>query len=159
MHTHATHLHPGIPPHHAADLLDCLELSDDDHVLVIGDDTLDLMCALLRRGCGAVTVMRPHEGVRPEPVELVVVPAVRDAATAAHALALARRALGAGGRLVLHVPHDPGHAVTTDIARVLRAQAFGAVRIQELDDGTVLSAELPCFWSPRAATVLASRLS
>ncbi len=140
-------------------LLDCLDVTDDDHVLLVGDDTLDLMCALLRRGCSAVTEMRPQDGVRPERVELVVAPGVADIATARHVLALARRALaphGVGrGRLVLRIPHSGDHTLSRAVAQALRAEGFDRPRRRPLADALVLIAELPGFWMPRTAGLAA----
>ena len=78
-------------------LLNLIGEMDGEHVLLVGSNVLELMCALLRRGAGEVTLLRPT--VRPEPrtVDLAIIARVGSLDAAVTAIGHARRALTAAG--------------------------------------------------------------
>jgi hypothetical protein len=134
-----------------------LDVGACDHVLLVGEDTLDLMCALLRRGCGAVTVLRPNDPVHPEPADLAILPRLETLAQATQALTLARRALGGSGRVVAQIADAGDELLIRGVQRLLRGLAFSRVRLVRQDGGARIEAEMPCFWPPRPAAAVTVR--
>ena len=128
-------------------LLNLLGEMDGEHVLLVGNNVLELMCALLRRGAGEVTLLRPT--VRPEPrtVDLAIVAHVGSLDAAVTAIGHARRALNAAGRIVLGIGADPSGRLAQGLRRMLRLHGFSAIRPVPLADRTLFSAELPLFGS------------
>ena len=65
------------PPEPWAALLEALgEIEDENHILVLGRDGPDLMCALLRAGAPQVTHFRSYERLEADSTSLVIVPHV-----------------------------------------------------------------------------------
>lgn len=128
-------------------LLNLIGEMDGEHVLLVGSNVLELMCALLRRGAGEVTLLRPT--VRPEPrtVDLAIIARVGSLDAAVTAIGHARRALTAAGRIVLGVGADPSGRLAQGLRRMLRLHGFSAIRAVPFADRTLLSAELPLFGS------------
>ena len=94
------------PPEPRAALLDSLgEIEDEEHILVLGRDGPDLMCALLRAGAPQVTHLRSHDRLEADSASLVIVPHVPSLDWLESALSSIRRALLANGRLAVCV--DP----------------------------------------------------
>jgi hypothetical protein len=77
-------------------------IEDEDHILVLGGQGPELMCALLHAGASNVTHLRGHERPEPDSASLVIVPRVPSLDWLATALPSIRRALTSGGRPVLH---------------------------------------------------------
>jgi hypothetical protein len=116
------------------------------HVLVIGSDTLEVMCGLIRRGCAAAAEIALKD--RPagtEPADIAILPQLRSLTEAAGAVALAGRLVLPGGRLVLR---DCTGRLAGAIAAVLPQHGFSTPR--RFTDGrqVVLAAERP-FFGPR----------
>jgi hypothetical protein len=129
-------------------LLSLLGEMDGEHVLLVGNNALELMCALLRRGAGEVTLLRPT--VRPEPqtVDLAIIARVGSLDAAVTAIGHARRALTATGRIVLvGIGADPSGRLAQGLRRMLRLHGFSAIRAVPLAGRMLLSAELPLFGS------------
>ncbi len=128
----------------AADLalLDAIGPVDGAHVLVIGDATLGMLCGLIRRGCVAAAEMTLHDRPMAEPAELVLVPLLDRPECAERAVALARRVLQPGGRIVLR-------AASGELAQLagamLRQAGFSAVAVRSSAYGTVIGGERPSF--------------
>jgi hypothetical protein len=128
-----------------AALLDDIDPVEDTRILLIGSDTLELMCALIRRGCVSVTARRP--GGRPETAsaDVAIVAQVASAECADQALAQARRALVPLGSLVLRLSVDASVALLRHVDRSLRLHGFSPGRTRMLADQILLHAELPLF--------------
>lgn len=141
---------PSQPPEPGAALLDNLgAIEDEDHILVIGKDGLDLMCALLRAGATQVTHLRSHEQPEADSASLAIVPHVASLDWLAGALPSIRRALITNGRLVVAVATQ----LTTQhpIRRLLAQHGFTVIRARSAADRQVFSAELPAFGLRRCA--------
>jgi hypothetical protein len=63
------------PPEPGTALLDHLgAIEAEEHIIVLGSDGPDLMCALLRAGAPQVTHLRSHERLEADSASLVIVP-------------------------------------------------------------------------------------
>jgi hypothetical protein len=135
---------PPQPPEPGAGLLETLgSVEDEDHILVIGKDGPDLMCALLRAGAAQVTHLRSHERPEAESASLAIVPQAQSVDWLASALPSIRRALIANGRLVVAVATKS--TSLNPVRRMLALHGFGAIRARNAGDRLVFSAELPSF--------------
>jgi hypothetical protein len=141
---------PPPPPEPGAGLLENLGMiEDEDHILVIGKDGPDLMCALLRAGATQVTHLCPHERPEAGSASLVIVPRVASIEWLASALPAIRRALMANGRLVVSVAAEP--AAHNPVRRMLALHGLTAIRTRSAAGRQVFSAELPTFGLRRCA--------
>jgi hypothetical protein len=140
-----------VPADPTAGLLHAAGDVSDEHVLVVGGNALDLMCALFRGGVAEAILLRP--GVRPdhETTDLVIVTEVKSLDYAAAAVMHARRALTKSGRIVLRVSATPERCPVREVARMLRTDGFASVRIRQFSDHAILTGEIPWLRSvPRA---------
>jgi hypothetical protein len=141
---------PPQPPEPGAGLLDHLgAIEDEDHILVIGKDGPELMCALLRAGAAQVTHLRSHERPEAQSASLAVVPQVPSLDWLASALPSIRRALIANGRLVVSIATQ--FTSQHPVRRMLAAHGFSVIRARNSADRLVFSAELPAFGLRRCA--------
>jgi len=116
-------------------------IEDEDHILVLGGQGPELMCALLHAGATNVTHLRGHERPEPDSASLVIVPRIPSLDWLATALPSIRRALTSGGRLVLHASGQV--ATQAQIRRMLTLLGLTAIHARATPDGHVLSAALP----------------
>ena len=138
------------PPEPWAALLEALgEIEDENHILVLGRDGPDLMCALLRAGAPQVTHFRSYERLEADSTSLVIVPHVPSLDWLEGALSPIRRALFANGRLAVCV--DPLPNTQNRVARMLKLHGFTAIRASRAAGRLVLSAEVPAFGLRRYA--------
>jgi hypothetical protein len=138
------------PPEPWAALLEALgEIEDENHILVLGRDGPDLMCALLRAGAPQVTHFRSYERLEADSTSLVIVPHVPSLDWLEGALSPIRRALFANGRLAVCV--DPLPNTQNRVARMLKLHGFTAIRARHAAGRLVLSAEVPTFGLRRCA--------
>lgn len=124
-----------------AALLECIGDVAGSHALILSDDGLELMCALLQRGCAAATTLRSNECVEAGTADLVVVPHASSTQVVEQAVKQARRAMLPHGRIVMRVESDLSGWVTFSAARLMRAQQFSAIRIRTFRNYTLLTAE------------------
>ena len=124
-----------------AALLECIGDVSATHALILSDNGLELMCALLQRGCAAATTLRSNDCVESRTADLVVAPHASSTQAVEQALKQAKRAMLPQGRIVLRVENDLSGWVTFTAARLLRAQQFSAIRIRTFRNHTLLTAE------------------
>jgi hypothetical protein len=86
--------------------------------------------------------MQLHDRPISEPADIVVVPQLEGPDCASRAVALARRVLQPGGRIVLR---DPTGALARQTASLLRMEGFSDVSVRPWSDGSLISAERPSF--------------
>jgi hypothetical protein len=122
-------------------MLDCIGDVAGSHALILSDDGLELMCALLRRGCAAATTLRGNDCVETRTADLMVIPHASSTQAVEQALKQAKRAMLPDGRIVLRVENDLSGWVAFTTARLLRAQQFSAIRIRSFGDYTLVTAE------------------
>jgi len=141
---------PPQPPEPGAGLLDNLgAIEDEDHILVIGKDGPDLMCALLHAGATEVTHLCSRERPEADSASLAIVPHVPSLDWLASALPSIRRALHTNGRLVVSIATQS--TTQHNIRRILALHGFAAIRARTAADRLVFSAELPAFGLRRCA--------
>ncbi len=110
-----------------------------ERVVIVGHDTLDLMCAMIRQGAAEVTRLRLRERPDAHEADLAILIGLCSAHEASCAIMQARRALAPTGRIVVGVSSSQ---LTQEVAATLRTQGFADVHVT--GDG-VVSAELPFF--------------
>jgi hypothetical protein len=138
------------PPEPGAARLEALgAIEDESHILVLGRDGPDLMCALLRAGAPQVTHLRSYERLEADSASLVVVPHVPSLDWLECALSPIRRALFANGRLAVFV--DPLPSAQNRLSRMLTLHGFTAIRASRAAGRLVLTAEVPAFGLRRCA--------
>jgi hypothetical protein len=138
------------PPERWAALLEALgEIEDESHVLVLGRDGPDLMCALLRAGAPQVTHLRSYERLEADSASLVIVPHVPSLDWLEGALSPIRRALFTNGRLAVCLGPLPN--THNRVARMLTLHGFTAIRASRAASHLVLSTEVPAFGLRRCA--------
>jgi hypothetical protein len=138
------------PPEPGAALFESLgAVDDEDHILLLGEDGPDLMCALLRAGAPHVTHLRNPERLEADSASLVIVPHVRSVDWLAGVLDRIHRALVANGRLAIRIDSLP--STQNAIRRLLTLHGFTAIRVNRALGCQVLSAEVPAFGLRRCA--------
>jgi len=115
----------------------------DERVLIVGHDSLEPMCALIRRGARQVTTLRLTERPEPHCADLVLAPHIESETEAAGFLAVARRALAPFGRIVLLLPTETKDRMARRVARMLPTYALSLVKARRLGAWTLIAAERP----------------
>ncbi|HET6609375.1 MAG TPA: hypothetical protein VFG62_22070 [Rhodopila sp.] len=113
------------------------------NVLIIGQSAVDLLCALLRRGCPAATCLKPEARPDAQAYSLTIVPDVTNLPAAEDALRSASRVLAAPGRIVIGIPTTAPKSLPLALSRRLRLNGFRTVATIAYGDRTVLSAQRP----------------
>ena len=121
----------------AGDLLNAASAGPNDRVLVIGEAAADTLCDAMRRGCRGGSAFRAAPS-HPDPVEVVVAPTIRTEDAGEAVAACARRALPAGGRLVLRAVGHGAAELARSIADRLRIYGFERVRLRAQADGALI---------------------
>ncbi len=111
------------------------------HALVIGHRTLETLCGLIRRGCAGAVELRPYARVAPPPdtAEVVVLPDPASPDEAAASIAMAWRALSAGGQILVRAPSGRRR----EIEALLRRQGFAAISGRETERSATVFARRP----------------
>jgi hypothetical protein len=114
-------------------------IEDEDHILVLGGQGPELMCALLHAGATNVTHLRGHERPEPDSASLVIVPRTPSLDWLATALPSIRRALVANGRLVIRGGTLFNFEV--EARHTLALHGFTSIHATHIAEGQVLVAE------------------
>ncbi|MFH5926303.1 hypothetical protein [Roseomonas xinghualingensis] len=123
------------------DLLGAVSAGRDDRVLVIGESAADTLCDAMRRGCRGGSAFRTAPA-HPDPVEVVIAPAIRTEEAGQAIAACARRALPAGGRLALRAIGQGALDVARKVAARLRTYGFERVRLRGQAEGALVLCRL-----------------
>jgi hypothetical protein len=138
------------PPDPGSSLLDSFgAVKHEDHILVLGGDGPDLMCALPRAGAAQVTHLRSFERPEAESASVVIVPHAPSLDWLASALPRIRRALMLNGRVAICVDIPP--TLENAVRRMLTLHGFTAIRTSHAAGRLVLRAEVPAFGIRRCA--------
>jgi hypothetical protein len=132
-------------------LLRCLGDVAGERALILGGD-VDIMCAMIRRGCAEVTEFDSNHRPEADSADLIIVPKVRSEDDAARAVSHACRALVPTGRIAVRAAANPSDHLTRSVVRALHLHGFCRIDTSSLDVGTVVTAERPMFsaWHPGA---------
>ena len=131
-------------------LLEAIEGLQPHRVLVMGDDALEILCALIRIGCDAASELRASERPEWHCADMVVATAPKGWPNLQHLLTQASRALVQGGGLVLQVTGPAAETRARHAGLRLRRAGFAEARVATAADGAILVARLP---EPGAQTI------
>ncbi len=132
---------PQISPAEAA-LLTMADPSPDSRISLIGPHTLELLCALLRRGSADVCATRICEWPKAATADVAIIPGIRSPDHLTRSIAHARRVLAPLGTVALHLD-APAGALTRQASQLLLLHGFNGFREVGRADGTLIRAELP----------------
>ncbi len=137
------------PPHQPSVVGDALlalaDPSVESRVSLIGPNTLELFCALVRRGSADVSATRVSDWPHPATADVAIIPGIASPDCLVRAIAHARRILSPLGTIALHVAADPADALPQQVGRLLLLHGFTAIRVVRLSGETLIRAELPLF--------------
>jgi hypothetical protein len=117
----------------------------NEHVLIIGSGALEIMCALLRKGAAAATLLREGRSPKRAMADLAIMTEIGNLDRMAAAIDLSRDALGVTGRIILRIAADPAQRLASAAAGMLRKRAFSAVRIRTIGAWDFVTGEIPSF--------------
>jgi hypothetical protein len=115
-------------------------VEEEDHILVLGGQGPELICALLRAGAVNVTHLRAHERPEAACASLLIVPRVQSLDWLAATLPWVRRALTGQGRLIVEI--DPVPSIQTQVRRMLTLHGFTEIHFMQTAEGQALGAVL-----------------
>lgn len=125
-----------------AALLAMADPSWDSRISLIGPDTLELLCALLRRGSACACATRICDWPQAGTADVAIVPGVRSPDHLKRSMAHARRVLVPLGTVALHLA-APADALTRQARQLLLLHGFTGLRQAGCSGGVLLRAELP----------------
>lgn len=135
------------PPHQpsAADaaLLAFADPALDSRISLVGPNTLELLCALLRRGSTDVSATRVSDWPPASTADVAVIPHVASPECLERSIAHARRALAPSGTIAIHLGARPADALSQQAGRSLLLHGFAAIRMIDFSGDTLIRAELP----------------
>ena len=116
---------------------------DETRVLLIGPNTLELMCALMRRGFAGVVALRTAERSEPSSADIVILNIARVApiASLGQSVGRAARAVSPGGSMVIAAPADTPALFLRQLERLMLGQGFRAPRTLPVAGRILLWAE------------------
>jgi hypothetical protein len=118
-------------------LLDRLGDLTNARVIILGDHTLELMCALIRRGCPAALAVQSGDTIEAVSADLAILIQPPVGTSLSHLLSRAGRALAPHGRLALCTrPGVPG------VLPALRAHGFRPRGVHDIGGERVILADL-----------------
>jgi len=130
-----------------AALLEFADPSLDSRISLIGPHTLELLCALLRRGSADVSATRMSDRAHLGTADVAIIPHIASPDCLGHAITHARRALAPFGTVAIHLAADPAGAPVKALAEqaghLLLLHGFTAVRMVDLSGEILIRAELP----------------
>jgi hypothetical protein len=123
----------------------------DEHILVLGNDGPELMCALLRAGATEVTHLNSHERLETDSATIAIVPSMPSLDWLASALPSIRRALLPTGRIILCAATAADAVASNRIRRSLINHGYSAIHTKWTQHYLAISAEVPAFGLRKAA--------
>ena len=136
---------PGRDAGSAADaaLLRFADIARDTRVVLIGPDTLELLCALVRLDCASAAAIRLFDRPKAGTADLAILPAVASADCVDAGLAKARRVLAPLGGVILRFAGLPSPGLVRHARQALQMHGFQAIHARQLGHQCLLTAELP----------------
>jgi hypothetical protein len=116
---------------------------DETRILLIGPNTLELMCALIRRGFAGVAALQKPERSEPSSADVVVlkIPQVPIIASIGRTIRQTAQTASPGGMMVITAPADAPALFLRQLTRLLVGQGLRAPHIMRIAGRTLLSAE------------------
>lgn len=136
---------PSQPSAIEAALLRLADPSLDSRVSLVGPNTLELLCALVRRGSADVSATRVSDRPHSATADVAIIAGAASPDCLMRAIAHARRILAPLGTIVLHVAADPADALPQQVGRVLLLHGFTGIHVVRCSGETLIRAELPLF--------------
>ena len=133
-----------MPSARTAALVEALGAATRTHVLVIGDDTLDLVCGLIRAGCPGVSAMHTRDRLAGI-TETVVIARTPRPADIVVGIEHAAHVLTPSGQVFVEIGVAPTDSLVRVIVRWLQRQGFGAIHTRDTAGGVVVQATLSAF--------------
>jgi hypothetical protein len=138
----------GVPGHSTgssadATLLQFADIAHDTRVVLIGPDTLELLCALIRLDCASAAAIRLLDRPKAGTADLAILPAVASLDCVDAGLAKARRVLAPLGSVILRFAGLPSPGLVRHTRQVLQTHGFQAIHARQLGHQRLLTAELP----------------
>ena len=126
-----------------AALLAVADPSPESRVSLIGPNTLELLCALLRRGSNDVSAMRVCDRPQAGTADVAVIAHVASPDCLERAIAHARRILTPLGTVAIHLATSPVDALSQRAGCLFLLHGFTAIHVLDHDGETLIRAELP----------------
>lgn len=137
--------HPSQLSDAEAALLTIADPSPDSRISLIGQNTLELLCALLRRGSIDVSAMRVSDRPPAATADLAVIAHVASPDCLERTIAHARRILAPLGTIAIHLAAHPADPLSQQAGRSLLLHGFSSIRTFEYAGETLVRAELPLY--------------
>ncbi len=112
-------------------------------ISLIGPNTLELLCVLLRRGSADVSAMRVCDRPPAGTADIAIIPHVASPDCIKRAIAHARRVLAPLGTIAIHLAADPAGELSQQAGQLLLLHGFNPIRIYDYSGETLIRAELP----------------
>jgi len=144
----------GGPPHQIsshqisaaeAALLTLADPSLGSRISLIGPHTLELLCALVRRGSTNVLATRLRDRPQAGTADVAIIPDVMSSDCLGRAIAHARRVLAPLGTIAIHLLTDPADALSQQAGQLLLLHGFSAIRVVDFCGETLMRGELPLY--------------
>jgi len=126
-----------------AALLAVADPSLESRISLIGPSTLELLCALLRRGSVNVSASRVSDRPQAGTADVAVIAHVASPDCLARAIAHAHRVLAPLGTLAIHLTAGPADALSQQANQLLLLHGFSPIRVYDYAGDTLIRAELP----------------
>ena len=135
----------GPPPQLSAAEAALLAMADpgpDSRISLIGPNTLELLCALLRRGSAEVCATRICDWPTAGTADVGIIPGIRSPGHLTRSIAHARRVLAPLGTVALHLD-APAKMLDRQAIQLLLLHGFTGLRKAGHAGGTLIRAGLP----------------
>lgn len=117
----------------------------DSRITLLGSDTLDLLCTLLKRNHVSASAMQLSDWSPSGVADVVLVPHVESLDQLTRSIVQARRQLVPFGTLALKLSDGPSAGLLRQASHLLMLHGFGLVRKRMLSDEVLVRAKLPLY--------------
>jgi hypothetical protein len=124
-------------------LLALADPSPESRISLIGPNTLELLCALLRRGSTDVSATRVSDWAQAATADVAVIAHVASPDCLERTVAHARRVLTPLGTIAIYLASHPAGVLSQQAGRLLLLHGFSSVRTYDHAGDTLIRAELP----------------
>ena len=125
-------------------LLAMADPSPDSRISLIGPNTLELLCALLRQGSADVCATRICDRPKADTADVAIIPGIRSPDHLTRSIAHARRGLAPHGTVAIHLDAS-ADALIQQASQLLLLHGFKGLRKAGCAEGTLICGELPLY--------------